>query len=101
MRKERTVPSISKPMIDEKKALEFASIGSSPTPASGTKQSANKPSLQAALKEHSYEDIGKGMRQISIIIKKSLYERIAKDAARKDRTIEEHLKRHLSKYYGK
>ena len=41
------------------------------------------------------------MRQISITLKKDLYERIAKDAARKDRTVEEHLKKHLIKHYGK
>jgi hypothetical protein len=101
MRKEKTIPSISKPMIDEDKVLEFASIGSSQTPKSRIEQSPDKSSVQATLKGHAEETIGKGLRRISIIIKKSLYERIAKDAARKDRTVEEHLKRHLAKYYGK
>jgi hypothetical protein len=41
------------------------------------------------------------MRQISITLKKDLYERIAKEAARKDRTVEDHLRRHLTKHYGK
>ena len=45
--------------------------------------------------------IPKDMRQISLTIKKDLYDRIAKEAARKDRTVEEHLKKHLTKRYDK
>jgi len=41
------------------------------------------------------------MRQISLVISKSLYDRIAKEAARKNRTVEEHLKKHLTKRFQK
>jgi hypothetical protein len=41
------------------------------------------------------------MRQVSLALKRDLYERIAKEAARKDRTVEEHLQKHLAKRYGK
>lgn len=101
MRKERKSPSILKPMIDEETALEFASTESAPESGPVISKSADSPPTQTVSKDLSYDDIGKDMRRISIIIKKSLYERIAKDAARKDRTVDEHLKRHLAKHYGK
>ena len=41
------------------------------------------------------------MRQISLTVSKDLYDRIAKEAANKNRTIEEHLQKHLHKRYQK
>ena len=101
MRRERKIPSILKPTIDEEIALEFASTGSIPASGSAIDKSADAPLKQNAPTKKSDNDVGKDMMRISIIIKKSLYERIAKDAARKARTVDEHLKKHLAKHYGK
>jgi hypothetical protein len=101
MRKERRVPSILKPVIDEKTALEFAATVSTLTAANKTDQSAGAPARKSVPHKQSDSAVGKNMVQLSIVIKKSLYERIAKDAARKNRTVDEHLKRHLAKRYGK
>jgi hypothetical protein len=101
MRKERKVPSIVKPLVDEETALAFASTGS----PSALEGSMDKPAgalpKRSAAAHQSDDTIAKNMVQISIVIKKSLYERIAKDAARKNRTVDEHLKRHLAKHYAK
>ena len=101
MSKERKSPTILKPMIDEETAIRFASAGSAPASKPAMDKSPDAPPKQTASKKPSYDDIGKDMRQISITLKKDLYERIAKDAARKDRTVEEHLKKHLTKHYSK
>ena len=101
MSKERKSPTILKPMIDEEAALRFASTGSAPASGPAMDKSSAAPPRQPASKKPYSEDIGKDMRQISITLKKDLYERIAKDAARKDRTVEEHLKKHLTKHYDK
>ena len=101
MRKERKVPSIVKPLVDEETALAFASTGSaSALDGPIDKRSAALPKRSAAAIQ-SDSAIRKNMVQISIAIKKSLYERIAKDAARKNRAVDEHLKRHLAKHYAK
>jgi hypothetical protein len=101
MRKERKSPQILKPMIDEETALRFASAE-----CVADSETAKDPSLEAhprkaALKQRSRDDNREGMRQISITLKRGLYERIAKDAARKERTVAEHLQRHLVKHFGK
>ena len=101
MSKERKSPSILKPMIDEETAIRFASAGSAPTSEPARDKSPDAPPKQTASKKRSHDDIGKDMRQISITLKKDLCERIATDAARKDRTVENHLRRHLTKHYGK
>lgn len=101
MSKERKSPTILKPMIDEETAIRFASAGSAPAPGPAMDKSPDTPPKQTASKKRSYDDIGKDMRQILITLKKDLYDRIAKDAARKDRTVEEHLKKHLTKHYSK
>ena len=101
MSKERKSPTILKPMIDEETALRFASAGFAPASGPAKDKSPKTPPKQTASKKRSYDDIGKDMRQILITLKKDLYERIAKDAARKDRTVEEHLKKHLTKHYSK
>jgi hypothetical protein len=102
MTKSRKSSTIMKPVIDEDTALRFAAAGSQQ--ASGAKtDSLPKSALKKppAVKTGSHENIGKGMQQISFTISKALYNIIAKDAARKDRTVEEHLKRHLIKIYEK
>jgi hypothetical protein len=101
MKKERKISTILKPEIDEETALQFASAVSVPA----SKHSSSKPSIAASkpprLKPDSNDNLEKGMRQISLTIKKGLYDKIAKEAARKNRTVEEHLKRHLTKRYDK
>jgi hypothetical protein len=81
MSKVRKSPIILKPKIDEKMALQFASG----VPAD------NLPATSA---------IGKNARQISLTLKKDLYDKIAREAALKDRTLEEHLIKHLTKRYA-
>ena len=90
-----------KPMIDEETALRFASAEPVPESETKTDKSPEVPPRKAALKQQSHGDVGKGMKQVSITLKKGLYERIAKAAARKERTVEEHLERHLMKHFGK
>jgi hypothetical protein len=101
MKKERKSATILKPEIDEQAALRFASAGSEPVPA----PSKEKPKKAASKVEIPLKDspagIPKDMRQISLTIKKDLYDRIAKEASRKNRTVEEHLKKHLTKRYDK
>jgi hypothetical protein len=101
MKKERKSATILKPEIDEQAALQFASAGSEPVPAPSKDKPKKAASKKRIPQKDSPADIPKDMRQISLIIKKDLYDRIAKDAARKNRTVEEHLKKHLTKRYHK
>jgi hypothetical protein len=101
MKKERKSATILKPEIDEQAALQFASAGSEPVPAPSKDKPKKAASKKRIPQKDSPADIPKDMRQISLIIKKDLYDRIAKDAARKNRTVEEHLKKHLTKRYNK
>jgi hypothetical protein len=101
MSKVRKSPTILKPTIDEKMVLQFASAGS-PRQSVSTTAHVSAPSPgQPSAKKGAASDVGKNLRQISITLKKDLYERIVKDAARKNRTLEEHLIRHLTKRYDK
>jgi hypothetical protein len=90
-----------KPLIDEEAALAFALNGSAPEAKRTKDGSGPRRSKTSTQPVRPDEGIGKNMVRISLAIKKSLYERIAKDAARKDRTVDEHLRKHLSKHYGK
>ncbi len=101
MKKERTSPTIIKPVIDEETALQFAMAGSDQTPEPPTATLPKTVSRQAASKKVPNDSVEKGMRQISLKISKGLYDRIAKEAARKDRTVEEHLTKRLTKHYEK
>jgi hypothetical protein len=101
MKKQRTSPTILKPVIDEKTALRFASAASVPVPESSTDKLAAAVSKWPAAKKAPRDEGEKDMRQISLTISRSLYNRIAKEAARKNRTIEEHLTKHLAKRYEK
>ncbi len=101
MKRKMISAPILKPEIDEETALRFASAGLAPASESSTDRLINEPSEKPAPPKRSSDNLEKGMRQISLTIKKSLYDRIAKEAARKNRTVEEHLKRHLTKRYEK
>jgi hypothetical protein len=101
MKKERKISTILKPEIDEETALQFASAVSGPVPKHSTAKPSGAASKPPRLKPDSHEDLEKGMRQISVTIKKGLYDKIAKEAARKNRTVEEHLRKHLIKRYDK
>jgi hypothetical protein len=101
MSKERKIPTILKPIFNEEAALRFASTETAPVSGSETVKSTGAVPRKTAPKKRDYEAISKDMKQISLAIKKSLYDRIAKDAARKDRTVEEHIQKHLAKRYGK
>ena len=101
MKKERKSATILKPEIDEQAALRFASAGSEPVPAPSKEKPNKTASKERMPPKGSSADIPKDMRQISLTIRKGLYDRIAKEAARKNRTVEEHLKKHLTKRYDK
>jgi hypothetical protein len=101
MKKERKSATILKPEIDEQAALQFASAGSEPVPAPSKVKPKKSASQEQVLPKGSPAGIPKDMRQIALTIKKDLYDRIAKEAARKNRTVEEHLKKHLTKRYDK
>jgi hypothetical protein len=101
MKKERKSPTILKPVIDEETALQFAMAGSEQTPEPPTATLPKTLLSRAATQKSSHDKVEKGMREISLKIGKDLYDRIAKDAARKNRTIEEQLKKHLTKHYEK
>ena len=101
MKKERKSATILKPEIDEQAALRFASAGSEPVPAPSKEKLKKAASKERIPLKDSPAGIPKDMRQISLTIKKDLYDRIAKEAARKNRTVEEHLKKHLTKRYDK
>ena len=103
MSKERKSPTILKPMIDETTALQFATAGTAPdTGTRGDSESfKKKPFGQTSAKKSSPGKPGKSLRQISLTLSQDIYSRIAKDAARKERTVEEHLIKHLTKRYGK
>jgi len=101
MTKVRKSPIILKPTIDEKMALQFASAVSPPASGSVVDNLPAASSEQPSAKRVSSGDVGKNVRQISLTLKKDLYDKIARDAARKNRTLEEHLIKHLTKRYGK
>jgi hypothetical protein len=101
MKKQRISPTILKPVIDEKMALQFASAASVTAPESSTDKLPAALSKQPVAKRASRDKVEKDMRQISLTISRNLYNRIAKEAARKNRTVEEHLKKHLTKRYEK
>jgi hypothetical protein len=99
MKRERKSATILKPEIDEEAALRFAAAVAPPT-SSNTSSRSPKPGKKPSTKALSVEK-PKEMCQISLTVKKSLYDKIAKDAARKNRTVEEHLRKHLTKRYAK
>ena len=101
MTKQRKSPTIQKPVIEEATALQFAAAGSQQASDAKADSLPKSTSKKPAAKTGSRDKIGKDMEQISFTISKALYNKIAKDAAHKDRTVEEHLKRHLIKLYGK
>jgi hypothetical protein len=102
MKKQRKGPTIVKPVIDEEAAVRFASAGSGQAPEPSTARLPKAASKQpAAAKKVPHDDIEKNMRLISLTIDKDLYDRIAKEAAHKNRTVEEHLRKHLIKRYEK
>lgn len=100
MGKPRKTPTILKPVIDEETALQFASAGSGQASESSSNKLPKSASKQPTVTKSS-RALKKDMRQISLTISKELYDRIAEEAARKNRTVEEHLRKHLDKRYEK
>ena len=102
MVKRRKSPTILKPVIDEETALRFVSASTGQASEPSTNELPKSALKHSAVPKDSYDDaVEKDLRQISLTISKRLYDRIAKEAARKNRTIEEHLKKHLAKRYEK
>jgi hypothetical protein len=101
MTKVRKSPTILKPTIDEKMMLQFSSAASSSSSAQTIKDLPPTIGKPPSTKHVSPPGTGPDVRQISLTLKKSLYEKIARNAARKNRTIEEHLIKQLTKRYGK
>ena len=101
MKKQRKSATILKPVIDEESVLLFASEGSKLAAELSTDRAPKAEPAQPAIKKGSHISVEKDSRQISLVISKNLYDRIAKEAARKNRTVEEHLKKHLTKRFQK
>jgi hypothetical protein len=101
MTKQRKSPTIQKPVFDEATALRFAAASSQQVSEAKVDSLPKSTSKKPAAKTGSCGNIGKDMQQISFTISKALYNKIAKEATRKDRTVEEHLKKHLVKIYDK
>jgi hypothetical protein len=101
MTKVRKSPIILKPTIDEKMALQFASAASPAASGAASDNLTAASPRRPTAKRASTSDVGKNVRQISLTLKRDLYDKIAKAAARKNRTLEEHLIKHLIKRYGK
>jgi hypothetical protein len=101
MKKQRTSPTILKPLIDEETALQFATAGSEQSSGQSTDEPLKIASKQSPTPRSKQASLKKDMRQISLSIGKALYNKIAKEAAQKNRTVEEHLKKHLTKRYDK
>ena len=87
MTKERKQPAIRKPLIDEETALRFASA---PQPETSKK----------AGKLHGNGKVDATV-QLTVNLSSETYARIIQEAARKKRSVEELLQRHLNKHYGK
>jgi len=98
--KKRTSAAILKPVIDEEMALKFAAAGAAPASESDAAKHQALPKPPAS-NQGSPSGVEKGAKQIQLAIPKGLYAKIAKDAARKNRTVEEHLQRHIAKHYDK
>jgi hypothetical protein len=101
MKKQRTSPTIQKPVIDETMALQFASEAPAIPPEPSVDKPAAAASKRPAAKRVPGNAVEKNTRQISFAVSKTLYDKIAKEATRKNRTVEEHLKKHLAKRYEK
>ena len=89
MKKQRKSPTILKPAIDEETALRFALAGSGQASEPSTDRLPESASKQPTAKKSSHDSIEKDTRHISLTISKDLYDRIAEEAAGKNRTVEE------------
>jgi ribosomal protein S25 len=101
MGKQRKGATILKPVIDEETALRFASAGSEKSVEAANSKLSEAVSKESASPKRSRGGIEKDSRQILLTIDKDLYSKIAEEAARKNRTVEEHLEKHLIKRYQK
>jgi hypothetical protein len=94
----RKQPAIRKPLIDEDTALRFAEAPHQENPAS--------PEGTDEKKKHKHHkritiDAGDISLQLSLTFSRETYARIVSEAARKKKSVEEMLQKHLNKRYGK
>jgi len=101
MVKKRISPTILKPVIDEETALRFALADKGQASEPSTDEQSKLSSKQTTQRRSHDDGLEKNLRHISITVSKRLYDRIAKEAARKNRTVEEHLQKHITKHYEK
>lgn len=94
MTRERKQAVIRKPVIDEEAALRFASAQSEAAPSV-------QPADAAAVKTKSPPSDDKETVEVAVILTKETHARIIREAAKKKRSVEEMLQRHLTKHYGK
>jgi hypothetical protein len=92
VKKQRTSPTIQKPVIDETIALQFASEAPAAPPEPTVDKPAAAVSKRPAAKRVPGNAVGKDARQISFAISKTLYNKIAKEAARKTERLKSILK---------
>lgn len=97
MTRERKQPAIRKPLIDEETALRFAAAPSElQSKAPSDAVSAGKKSGKARTVDKTGQSV-----VLTLTLPAETYARITREAARKERTVEELLRRHLVKHYGK
>lgn len=95
MTRERKKPGIRKPVIDEETALRFAVAHQPESTASAHADTGSRP-------DASDDAAGDpSIVRLTVTISNETYARIVKEAARKKRSAEELVQRHLTKHYGK
>lgn len=93
MTRERKQPVIRKPVIDEETALRFAAAVTDPSPS--------VPPTAAVGAETKTVSGDNGTVEITVSLTRETYARITREAAKKNRSVEDLLQRHLTKHYGK
>lgn len=93
MTRERKQSVIRKPFIDEESALRFATPLQPETSSLSSKNCAGNA---ANVLKHTSDTV-----QVTVTLSRETHARLVREAARKKRSVEEMLQRHLSKHYGK
>lgn len=94
MTRERKQAVIRKPVIDEETALRFAAAKIDVPPSA-------QPTDPLTVETKPAASDDKGTVEVTVSLTKGTYARITREAAKKKRSVEELLQRHLTKHYGK
>jgi hypothetical protein len=80
MTKERKKTTVAKPLFDEEAALRFAAGATANAAQDG--------------------EIAGGLISVTITLKRDVYVSLEREAAKKERTVEEHLRKFLTKHFA-